>query len=128
MKSLSSSTVLAACFALSACAGATEAPLAEAGYPVGSLAVAAIDRGDYARAEMMLEKRTPLAESHPARLMNLGTVYARTGRMELARATWQRVVSSDREAMVSTAEGRLVSTRQLAREALASASVETASR
>lgn len=128
MKSLSSPTVLAAFLALTACAGVADAPLAEAGYPRGSLAVAAIDRGDYARAEMLLEKRTPLSEAHPARLMNLGTVYARTGRMELARQTWQRVVSSDREAMVSTAEGRLVSTRQLAREALASASVETAAR
>lgn len=118
---------LAAALALAACAGSVEAPLAEAGYPRGSLAVAAIDRGDYRHAERMLE-RSPLAESHPARLMNLGTVYARTGRSDLARETWQRVLRSDREAMVATADGRYVSTRQLAREALASVEVVTAAR
>ena len=119
---------LGAALGLAACAGSTDAPLAEAGYPRGSLAVAAIDRGDYAQAEVMLEERSPLAEAHPARLMNLGTVYARTGRMELARGAWQRVLRSDREVMVATGEGRYVSTRQLAREALATISVETAGR
>ena len=128
MRTHSLVAVAAACCALGACATANETPLVETEYPRGSLAVAAIDRGDYDRAEAMLERRSPLSESHPARLINLGTVYARTGRMEQARETWQRVLRSEREAMVATADGRYVSTRQLAREALATVSVETAAR
>lgn len=113
----------AAALALGACAGGREAPLAEQGYPPGSLAVAAIDRGDFQRAEYLLEERSPLGAGHPARLINLGTVYAQTGRMELARDTWRRALNSSREAMVATGDGRFVSTRQLARQALAN--VET---
>jgi Flp pilus assembly protein TadD len=128
MRTFAICAAAAASLGLGACAGSVEAPLAEAGYPRGALAAAAIDRGDYAQAEVLLEERSPLSEAHPARLMNLGTVYARTGRMELAREAWVRVLRSDREMMVATGEGRYVSTRQLAREALATISIETAAR
>lgn len=113
---------------LCACTSAREAPLAEVGYPRGSLAVAAIDRGDYERAEYLLDKRSPLGEGHPARLINLGTVYAQTGRMELARDAWRRALYSDRETMVSTEDGRYISTRQLARQALASVEMQVVAR
>lgn len=118
----------AASLAVGACATGAEAPLAETEYPRGSLAVAALDRGDFERAELLLTKRRQLSESNPARLLNLATVYARTGRPELARDTWRRVLASDRQAMVATTDGRHVSTRQLAREALATVDLETAAR
>lgn len=127
MKSLFRPAAAAALLALGACAAADNAPIAEQGYARGSLAVAAIDRGDYERAEAMLE-RSPLPEAHPARLMNLGTVYARTGRADLARQTWQRVLRSERDAMVETAGGRYASARDLARQALAGVEVQTAGR
>jgi tetratricopeptide (TPR) repeat protein len=127
MKCLFRPAAAAALLALGACASADHAPIAEQGYARGSLAVAAIARGDYERAETMLE-RSPLPEAHPARLMNLGTVYARTGRQDLARQTWLRVLRSERDAMVETAEGRYASARDLARQALAGVEVRTAAR
>ncbi|HEX8192532.1 MAG TPA: hypothetical protein VF552_06490 [Allosphingosinicella sp.] len=127
MKSMVSSAALAALLALSACADAEHAPIAEQGAARGSLAVAALDRGDYDRAEAMLA-RSPLPEAHPARLMNLATVYAQTNRPHLARETWQRVLRSERDSMVETADGRYVSARELARQALATVEVQTASR
>jgi len=117
MKSLALLAFSAA--ALSACAANHRAPIAEAGYAPGALAVAAIERGDYARAEQLLTDHGRGAVNDPARLINLGEVYWRTGREAEAIAVWRRALASSRPVMVETMGGRMVSTDQLAREALA---------
>lgn len=102
---------------LSACASGP-APLMEAGYQPGALGVSAISRHDWATAERALTQ-SPAREDDPARLINLGRVYAATGRASEAVQAWQRALASDRHFMVETATGEWVSTRALAERALA---------
>ncbi len=102
---------------LSASAIAAEAPTTETGLEPGRLAVAAIERGDYARAETLLTDNRMNAED-PARLINLGEVYWRTGRQGQALSTWRRALASPNHYQVETMGGRALSTADLAREAL----------
>lgn len=114
MKTLS---VLAA-LGCAASATVSFAQAVEDGYPRGSLAVAAIERGDWARAEQLLNG--PLVDrDDPARLINLGQVYMRTGRQAEALAAYRAALESNRHVEVGTLSGRFVSTRQIAREVLA---------
>jgi Flp pilus assembly protein TadD len=110
-------TLALAALSLSGCA-ANRAPLAETGYAPGTLAVAAIERGDWTRAEALLTDTSRGAADDPARLINLGKVYWETGRPEQARAAWRRAMASSQAIEVDTMGGRTVSTAQLAREAL----------
>lgn len=118
-----------AALALSACAANRMAPIAETGYAPGALAVAAIERGDWARAERLLLDTSRGSAEDPARLINLGEVYWRTGRQGQALTVWRRALASDRHFAVETMGGREVTTAQLAREALAAhdASIRSAS-
>jgi Flp pilus assembly protein TadD len=115
--------------ALSACT-TTNAPMAEVGYPTGSLAVAAIERGDWATAEALLNENRGVAESDPARLVNLGRVYMATGRTSEALAAWRQALASPYQVEVETLGGRTARTDQLAREALAyyEGAIQTAAR
>lgn len=97
---------------------AASAQAVEEGFPRGSLAVAAIDQGDWNRAEALL-RTSSLDNRDPARLINLGAVYMRTGRTGEAIAAWREALASNRHSEVETLGGRFVSTRELAREALA---------
>ena len=111
-------TLALAALSLAGCAVNRAAPLAETGYAPGALAVAAIERGDWARAEALLTDASRGAADDPARLINLGKVYWETGRHEQARAAWRRALASNQAFEVDTMGGRTVSTLQLAREAL----------
>jgi Flp pilus assembly protein TadD len=108
-----------AAIALSACAGKQDGMLVEQGYQRGALGVAAIDRGDWAAAETQLSELRGIRSDDPARLINLGKVYAETGRVGDAVTVWQLALASKSQFEVVTAEGRVVSTDRLAREALA---------
>ena len=109
--------VALAAVSLSGCAMNRSAPIAEAGYQPGALAVAAIDRADWARAEQLLTDTRRGSAEDPARLINLGKVYWETGRQDQARALWRRAAMID-PIDVETVGGRSVSTAVLAREAL----------
>lgn len=105
--------------ALSATAATVaSAQAVESGYPRGTLAVAAIDQGDWARAERLLTDDR-LDADDPARLINLGQVYWEQGRHGEALSAWRRALASTRHVEVETLSGRTVSTAQIAREALA---------
>lgn len=90
----------------------------EEGFPRGSLAVAAIDQGDWNRAEALL-RTSSLGDQDPARLINLGAVYMRTGRTGEALAAWRQALASNRHSEVETLSGGFRSTRDIARDALA---------
>lgn len=107
-----------ATLAVSACA-ATPGPIVEAGYPTGSLAVAAIERGDWATAERLLTRDSPLSADDPARLINLGRVYMETDRPEEALAAWRRALAASSHGEVETLDGRSARTDAIARDALA---------
>jgi Flp pilus assembly protein TadD len=105
--------------ALAGCAGSQSSTLVERGYQPGALGVAAIDRGDWAAAEKGLMEKRGVSAEDPARLINLGTVYMETGRRGEALSAWRLALASDRHREVETIDGRLVSTEDLARQALA---------
>jgi tetratricopeptide (TPR) repeat protein len=108
---------LAAALPLAACAsGGTQ--MVENGVPRGSLAVAALERGDFARAEKLLLTST-LPSDDPARLINLGHVYMEQGRRAEALAAWRAALASPRHRVVETMAGSEVRTDALARAALA---------
>jgi uncharacterized membrane protein len=105
---------------LAGCATTDRMALVEDGYERGALGVAAIDRGDYAAAEEMIDRRTGnVAADDPARLINLGTVYMNTGRPGMALSAWRLAAASSSHFMVATRDGRWVNTKDLAEQALA---------
>src|SRR3712207_5025827 len=71
-----SALAAASAIALSACAGSQPGMIVEQGYQRGALGVAAIDRGDWAAAEAQLSEARGARSDDPARLINLGRVYA----------------------------------------------------
>jgi hypothetical protein len=111
-------TALLACAAFSLCATMASAQAVETGYARGTLAVAAIERGDWARAETLLTDPRLNADD-PARLINLGQVYWATGHQGEALSAWRRALASTSQFEIETLGGRTVSTAELAREALA---------
>lgn len=108
-----------AALSLSACASNEPGLMVEQGYQRGALGVAAIDRGDWSAAEAQLAELRGVRADDPARLINLGKVYMETGRAAEALSAWRLALAADRHFEVETADGRVVSTDQLAREALA---------
>lgn len=104
--------------ALSLVASAASAQSVESGYPRGGLAVAAIEQGDWARAEALL-LGSQVDREDPAYLLNLGLVQMRMGRTAEALAAWRAALDSSRHTEVETLNGRLASTRDIARDALA---------
>ena len=108
---------LAAVLPLAACAS-TGVQMVEEGAPRGSLGVAALERGDLARAERLLLKSS-LDQDDPARLINLGYVYMEQGRRAEALTAWRAALAAPRHRMVETMAGREVRTDAIARQALA---------
>lgn len=121
--------VLLGTAALAGCAGAA-APIVEAGYPVGSLGVAAIQRGDWETAERLLTEDRRVPADDPARLINLGRVYLETGRRAEAVAMWRRALAASDHGEVELLSGGMARTDEIARTALArfDRPVETAAR
>lgn len=99
-------------------AGSASAALAseEIGYPTGALGLSAIERGDWAMAERQLTREGGAVD--PAKLINLGEVYYRTGRSGAAFRMWEAALAAPEHFLVHTRDGRVVSTEALAREAL----------
>lgn len=118
-----------ATIALSACT-TTPGPIVEAGYPTGSLGLAAIERGDWAAAERQLTDDSRLATDNPARLINLGRVYMETGRTQQALAVWRQALASSNHSEVELLNGRTSTTDEVARQAIAyyERTLETAAR
>jgi hypothetical protein len=103
---------------LASFASSAPAQSVEKGYPIGSLAVAAIERQDWETAERLLNHSTAINRNDPARLINLGRVYAATGRVEMARSAFAQALASSRHTEVETTSGQIISTRELSRRAL----------
>lgn len=107
--------LMLASLAASASAAAYAAPplMEHDGYEPGSLAVAAIGRGDWTMAESLLTRRG-VSEDDPARLINLGRVYMETGREGMALSAWRQAAAGKHHFEVETADGQVISTRELA--------------
>lgn len=126
MKCLSLIALGALCISGTALAQSSDTITVRAADP---FAAAAIQSGDFARAETVLN--APRFDvNDPVRLLNIGAVYWMTGRRDAAIASWRRALAARVQYDVQTAGGRLRSTDELAREALAAAErpMRTASR
>jgi len=100
-------------------AAGQQVPRAETGFEVGALGLSAIDRGDWATAEQQLMEMRRVSASDPARLINLGRVYAETGRRDLAVAAFRKALEAPHPYEVTLGDGTVATTDQVARAALA---------
>ncbi len=94
---------------------------ASAEEPVGrvgnALAHEQIAQGRLTAAEQMLAARNVRDARDPGRLINLAVVYARTGRIEEARNAFAAAAAAPEEMLIA-ADGRDISSRDLAREGM----------
>ena len=100
----------------------------EVGYPAGALGYDALVRGDVRTAEVQLERGNGVAANDPARLINLGYVHMRAGRLISAQTLFQTVRDSDEHFTVELANGETADTRDVARRALGRLTMAMASR
>jgi tetratricopeptide (TPR) repeat protein len=99
-----------------AIAAPASAQQAELGYPRGALGYEALASDDLTTAEAQL-KSGAVAQYDPARLINIGQVYARTGRLEKAERMFVRAQRAEEVELV-LADGRTVSSAEAAERAL----------
>jgi len=98
--------------------GAIAATPSEVGYTQGSLAVSDLASGRLERAEQILTPQSLEDARDPARLINIGIVYARSGRLTEARSAFLAAQRVPEEALVLS-DGRETSSRVAAGEQLA---------
>jgi Tfp pilus assembly protein PilF len=87
LRAWSFAAALAAWLLLSACAS-TDQRLANKGFE-------AIEKGQLVDAERVLTEALDSNPDNPYALLNLGTVYQRTGRFDQAREMFERVIALD---------------------------------
>jgi Tfp pilus assembly protein PilF len=91
----------------------------EIGYALGSLGFDAIVAGDLATAERQIVDARDTAADDPARLLNLGYIHMRTGRVQSARRLFETVKNQRSGIMLQLANGEVAESRIVARRALA---------
>ena len=72
--------------------------------------------GDYASAEQQI-RESNVSKYDPARALNLGFIYAKTGRADKAAKQFRRVLMADDQDLI-LANGELVSSHEAARRAI----------
>lgn len=90
----------------------------EIGYARGSLGYDAIVSGDLRTAEAQIENARDVDASDPARLINLGYIHMRTGRIQTAQRLFEAARDSARPVMLVLANGEVISSRDVATRAL----------
>lgn len=91
---------------------------AEINYRDGALGFDALQSADYEKAEAQLLEANGVSRNDPARLINLGQVFAATGRDEEAAIMFERALKAKRTYLV-LANGEVMDSRDAARAALA---------
>lgn len=91
----------------------------EVGYARGSLGYDALRANDLRRAEVQIESAQGIAADDPARLINLGYIHMRTGRIQSAQRLFEAVRDHRTNVMLELANGEVASSRDVARRALA---------
>ena len=96
----------------------------EVGYPQGALGYDALVQGDFRTAEIQLQT-SPSAANDPARLINMGYLYLRTGRVANARQLFEAVRDGRDHFDVELANGTVEDSRIVASRVLARMNSET---
>ena len=100
----------------------------EIGYSKGALGYEALVAGDNITAVKQLEAADRVHKDDPARLINLGQAYARTGRKGDAAQMFMAAMNSNRGFDLVLADGAVMDSREAARLALANLNGRLASR
>lgn len=126
MKSLFASILVLA--VTSGVAYAQSAPGGEIGYAKGALGYDALVAGDSERAIKQILSNDEFSRHDPARLINLGQAYVRTGRTSEAERLFTHAIQSRDEVDLILADGRVMSSKVVARQALSSLQSRVATR
>lgn len=100
----------------------------EIGYARGSLGYDALVAGDNERAIKQIMADARVDRNDPARLINLGQAYARTGRTVEAAQLFSAAVNSREDIDLILANGSIMNSKDAARQALAKLQSRIASR
>lgn len=100
----------------------------EIGYANGSLGYDALIAGDNERAINQILASEKVSRNDPARLINLGQAYARTGRTLEAKQMFTAAIANRDEVDLILADGRVMSSKEAAQQALAKLQARVASR
>ncbi len=119
-------SLIGAAFIAAGALPAVAAP-AEIDYPRHSLGYAAMMSRDYVTAEAQLRALNGVDANDPARLINLGQLLIRTGRQAEGAALLDQA-RKDEDIELVLADGRTMSSRDVARRALATVTTSYAGR
>ena len=100
----------------------------EIGYSQGSLGYDALIAGDNSRAIAQIMANERVNRNDPARLINLGQAYARTGRTAEAAQLFLTAMESRDQIDLILADGKVMNSREAAKQALAKLQSRVASR
>lgn len=100
----------------------------EIGYSKGALGYDALVAGDNDAAVEQLEAANSVRKDDPARLINLGQAYVRTGRLGDAAQMFMSAMNSNRSFDLELADGTVINSREAARQALDNLNNRLASR
>ena len=109
---------LAAGFFMVAAPVLAEGPEGEIGYAKGALGYDALVAGDNHTAIAQLEAADGVSAKDPARLINLGQAYQRTGRAGDAVKMFTAAMNSNRSFDLVLANGKVINSRKAAKLAL----------
>lgn len=126
MKILSISALLAV--GLCGVAQAAPASKGEIGYPKGSIGYDALVAGDNQRAISQILSSDRVSPRDPAKLINLGQAYARTGRIAEAAELFTIAMQSRETVELVLADGRIMNSKEAARQALSGLQTKVATR
>ena len=126
MKSLLVSALLTA--SLSGVAYAQPGSSGEIGYPKGSIGYDALVAGDNQRAISQILSGETVSRRDPALLINLGQAYARTGRTAEAAELFTRAIESRESVELILADGRIMDSKEAARQAFSKLKTKIATR
>ena len=87
-------------------------------YPSGSIGYDALVAGDNERAILQISTSNRVSRNDPAKLINLGQAYARTGRTAEAAVLFETAMASREQFDLVLANGRVMSSKEAARRAL----------
>lgn len=97
-------------------------------YQAGSIGYEALVRGDNERAITDILKSEKVSRHDPAKLLNLGRAYARTGRTEEAATLFKAALDSRENVELVLADGRVINSKDAAKMAYAGLQMRMASR
>lgn len=115
-------------FSFAGVANAEPAGSGEIGYSQGSLGYDALIAGDNGRAIAQIMADEKVSRKDPARLINLGQAYARTGRTAEAAQLFQTAMEGRDQIDLILADGTVMNSREAAKRALAKLQSRVASR